>query len=131
MPLARAALYEKGVTLYVSPNTNDNPEWRSTVRHICHRGPVLLPQLRHADPPQQLSPGSPLLQEIARLPELACRGGSCIVDPRGHYVVEPVWDREAILTADLDMSLVPASRMEFDPCGHYARPDVLELTVHE
>ena len=25
----------------------------------------------------------------------------------------------------------PASRMEFDTCGHYARPDVLELIVHE
>ena len=28
MPLARAALYEKGITIYISPNTNDNPEWQ-------------------------------------------------------------------------------------------------------
>ena len=30
MPLARVALYQKGITLYISPNTNDNPEWQDT-----------------------------------------------------------------------------------------------------
>ena len=131
MPLARAALYEKGVTLYVSPNTNDNPEGQSTVRHIAIEGRCFFLNCDMLIPRSSYPRDLHCPQEIARLPELACRGGSCIVDPRGHYVVEPVWDREAILTADLDMSLVPASRMEFDPCGHYARPDVLELTVHE
>ena len=131
MPLARASLYEKGVTLYVSPNTNDNPEWQSTVRHIAIEGRCFFLNCDMLIPRSSYPRDLHCPQEIARLPELACRGGSCIVDPRGHYVVEPVWDREAILTADLDMSLVPASRMEFDPCGHYARPDVLELTVHE
>ena len=29
------------------------------------------------------------------------------------------------------MQKVPASRMEFDPCGHYARPDVLHLEVND
>ena len=42
-----------------------------------------------------------------------------------------VWDREDILYADLDMQRVPASRMELDVCGHYARPDVLHLTVQD
>ena len=40
-------------------------------------------------------------------------------------------DREDILYADLDMRRVPASRMELDVCGHYARPDVLHLTVQD
>ncbi len=31
MPLARVALYNKGLTLYISPNTNDNPEWQATI----------------------------------------------------------------------------------------------------
>lgn len=38
IPLARAALYEKGVTLYISSNTNDNPEWQATVQHIALEG---------------------------------------------------------------------------------------------
>lgn len=46
--------------------------------------------------------------EIARLNDIPCRGGSCIVDPYGHYVVQPVWDTEDILCANLDMQRVPA-----------------------
>lgn len=42
-----------------------------------------------------------------------------------------MWDKEEIIYADLDMQKVPASRMEHDVCGHYARPDVLELSVED
>ena len=38
MPLARVALYQKGITIYISPNTNDNPEWQDTIRHIAIEG---------------------------------------------------------------------------------------------
>ena len=38
MPLARVALYQKGVTIYISPNTNDNPEWQATIQHIAVEG---------------------------------------------------------------------------------------------
>ena len=131
MPLARTALYEKGVTLYISPNTNDNPEWQATVQHIALEGRCYFINcdmvFHRADYPAGLH----CPDEIARLNDIPCRGGSCIVDPYGHYVVQPVWDSEDILYADLDMQRVPASRMELDVCGHYARPDVLHLTVQD
>ena len=131
MPLARVALYEKGITLYISPNTNDNEEWQATIRHIAIEGHCYFINadlfFTKEDYPKDLH----CPEEIARLPELVCRGGSCVVDPYGHYETRPVWDKEAIIYADLDMQKVPASRMEFDTCGHYARPDVLELRVHE
>lgn len=131
MPLARVALYQKGVTLYLSPNTNDNPEWQATIRHIALEGRCYFVNCnmyftRDTYPDDLHCP-----QEIAALPDVVCRGGSCVVDPYGHYVMEPLWDQEGILYADLDMEQVPASRMEFDPCGHYARPDVLHLEVRE
>ena len=131
MPLARVALYEKGVSLYISPNTNDNEEWQATIRHIAIEGHCYFINsdmffTRDTYPADLHCP-----EEIARLPEIVCRGGSCIVDPYGHYVTQPVWDKEAIIRADLELDRVPASRMEFDACGHYSRPDVLELRVHE
>lgn len=70
-------------------------------------------------------------EEISRLKEDVCTGGSCIIDPYGHYVMEPVWNKEVILYADLDMDKVPMSRMEFDATGHYSRPDILDLRVHD
>lgn len=68
---------------------------------------------------------------VSQLPEKVCRGGSCIIDPYGHYVTEPVWDEETIIYAELDMSLPAACKMEHDAVGHYARPDVLELIVND
>ena len=131
MPLARVALYQKGVTLYLSPNTNDNPEWQSTIQHIALEGRCYFVNCNMYFT-RDIYPGDlHCPQEIAALPQVVCRGGSCVVDPYGHYVVEPLWDREGILYADLDMEQVPASRMEFDPCGHYSRPDVLSLDVKD
>ena len=131
MPLARVALYEKGVTLYLSPNTNDNEEWQATIRHIAIEGHCFFINCdmyftRDMYPKDLLSQ-----EEIGRLNDIVCRGGSCVVDPSGHYVTQPVWDKEEIIYADLDMDMVPSSRMEFDATGHYARPDVLELRIHE
>ncbi len=131
MPLARVALYEKGVSLYISPNTNDNPEWQHTARHIALEGRCYFINADLYFTRSMYPAGLRNCEEVARLPETVCRGGSCVIDPFGHYVTEPLWDREAIITAELDMSLVPQSKMELDTVGHYSRPDVLRLTVDD
>ena len=131
MPLARVALYQKGISLYISPNTNDNPEWQDTIRHIAIEGHCYFINcdmfFTRADYPKTASAD----EEIAKLPEIACRGGSCVVDPFGHVVSDTIWDQEGIIYAELDMQKVPASKMEHDVCGHYARPDVLKLQVED
>ncbi len=131
MPLARVSLYQKGVSLYLSPNTNDNSEWQNTIRHIAIEGHCYFVNCdmyftRDVYPATESAAG-----EIAALPDIVCRGGSCIIDPYGHAVTETLWDEEGILYADLDMQKVPESRMEHDVCGHYARPDVLSLHVRD
>lgn len=131
MPLARAALYQKGVALYISPNTNDNPEWQNTIRHIAIEGRCYFINCNMYFTRDMYPDWLHERAAIEALPEVVCRGGSCIVDPYGHYVTEPLWDQESIIYAGLDMDAVTASRMEFDPCGHYSRPDVLSLEVDE
>ena len=131
MPLARIALYQKGISLYISPNTNDNPEWQDTIRHIAIEGHCYFINcdmfFTRADYPKTASAD----EEIAKLPKIACRGGSCVVDPFGHVVSNTIWDQEGIIYTELDMQKVPASKMEHDVCGHYARPDVLKLQVED
>lgn len=131
MPLARVALYQKGITIYLSPNTNDNPEWQATIQHIAIEGKCFFVNsdmlVRKSSYPKDLN----CQDEIAVQPDMVCRGGSCIIDPFGHYVTEPVWDEEAVIYAELDMTLPAACKMEHDAVGHYARPDVLKLIVNE
>ena len=131
MPLARVALYQKGITIYISPNTNDNPEWQATIQHIAIEGKCYFINadmlVRKSSYPQDLHEKS----AVDRLPDIVCRGGSCVIDPFGHYLTEPIWDEETILYADLDMNLPTSCKMEHDAIGHYSRPDVLELIVQE
>lgn len=131
MPLARTALYMKGVTLYLAPNTNNNEEWQTTIRHIAIEGHCYVINVNQYVTKDMYPDIFHCPNEMANLPEAVLTGGSCIVDPFGHYVNEPVWDKEEIIYADIDMNQVPLSRMEFDGTGHYSRPDVLELVVHE
>ncbi len=131
MPLARTALYEKGVSIYISPNTNDNEEWQNTIRHIAIEGHCFFvnADLYFGRDMYPKTFGSDA--EIARLGDVVCRGGSCVIDPYGHPCSSTVWDKEEIIYAELDMQKVPASRMEFDVCGHYSRPDVLKFEFED
>lgn len=53
------------------------------------------------------------------------------MDPFGKYVVEPVFNKEEILIADLELDQIIQSRIDFDVVGHYSRPDVFKFTVEE
>jgi nitrilase len=76
-------------------------------------------------------PDLEMAEELAELPEVLCRGGSVIVSPLGEVLAGPLYGREGILFADLDLSEVVQARYDFDPVGHYSRPDVLQLLVNE
>jgi len=69
-----------------------------------------------------------------RLPEapetVLMRGGSVIIDPMGKVLAGPVFNEDALLTAELDLSVIPMGQMDFDAVGHYARPDVFALRVN-
>ncbi|WP_345786555.1 nitrilase-related carbon-nitrogen hydrolase [Syntrophobotulus glycolicus] len=130
MPLARAALYQKGVTIYLAPTADNREEWQCTMRHIAAEGRCFVIGCNQFVTKSMYPDQFHYQQELDVVPEELCPGGSCIVDPFGKYLVEPVWNKEEILSAELDMNQVPLSRMDFDSTGHYARPDVFELVIH-
>jgi nitrilase len=128
MPLARAALYESGVELYVASTADDSDAWQATLVHIAResRAYVIAPCVfqRASAYPEDF----PLASELEGAGVLG-RGGSAIVAPDGSYLAGPLYDEEGILYAEVDRSRLLAERQRFDPVGHYSRPDVLELTV--
>ena len=131
MPLARTALYEKGVQLYLAPTADARDTWQATLRHIACEGRCFVlgcNQFVTKDMyPQHLA----AQQELAAQPDILCRGGSAIVSPFGEYLAGPLFDREGILLAELDLAQVARGKFDLDVVGHYARPDVFRLLVNE
>ena len=56
-------------------------------------------------------------------------GGSGIINPRGEYIAGPVYGKEDILYADIDMDMIVRSKAVIDAVGHFSRPDILELKI--
>ncbi len=131
MPLARAAMYAKGVTIYLAPTADARESWQATIRHIALEGRCFVLACNQFVTRDMYPADLACLDDLAGAPDVMCNGGSAIVDPLGRYVAGPEWGRESILVADLDTSMIPRSRFDFDVMGHYARPDVFELIVNE
>lgn len=130
MPMLRMAMYAKGVTLYCAPTADDRETWLATVRHIALEGRCCVLSAcqfaRRSDyPPDYPIDGNPAPNSILM------RGGSCIVGPLGQMLANRLFDEEGILTAEIDPGEVVRGKYDFDVTGHYARPDVFQLTVNE
>jgi nitrilase len=128
MPLARTAMYAKGVDVYLMPTADGRDSWQSTVRHVACEGRCFVLNCNQFVS-RSMMPRD--WEDIGDGPEIISRGGSAIVGPLGDYLAGPLWDEEGILTADLDLDLIVQARYDFDAVGHYARPDVFTLLVDE
>jgi nitrilase len=128
MPLARVALYESGVEIYIASTADDGDEWQATLVHIARESRAYVISPSHFQRASSYPDDFPLASELAG-DDLLGYGGSAILSPSGSYLAGPLYNEEGILYADLDPSTLLAERQRFDPVGHYSRPDVLELSV--
>jgi nitrilase len=126
MPLARFALYESGVELYIASTADDGEAWQSTIIHIARESRAFVIAPSHFQRASSYPDGFPLRPLLADL-DVIGRGGSAILEPDGAYLAGPLWDEEGILYAELDPRRLAEERQRFDPVGHYHRPDVLGL----
>jgi nitrilase len=131
MPLARMAMYNKGIDIYLAPTADARDTWQATLRHIACEGRCFVlgcnQYMTKAMYPDDLKD----LKELDEQPEIMCRGGSAIISPMGKVLAGPLYDQEGILFAELDLDAIARSKFDFDVVGHYARPDVFQLLVNE
>ncbi len=128
MPLARFALYESGVELYIASTADDGEAWQSTLVHIARESRAFVISPSHFQRAASYPDDFPL-RHLLEGHELIGRGGSAILAPDGSYLAGPLYDEEGILYAELDPQRLAEERQRFDPVGHYHRPDVLRLDV--
>jgi nitrilase len=131
MPLARMAMYSKGVELYLAPTADSRDSWQATLRHIACEGRCFVLGCNQFVTKSMYPADLPGIEDLAGQPEIMCRGGSAVISPLGEVLTGPLYDAEGILYADLDMADVARSKLDFDVVGHYARPDVFQLVVNE
>jgi len=137
MPLLRAAMYSKGIHIYLAPTADYRETWLCTMRHIAREGGCFVLSCNmcfsvddYPDCLETVVPEEEVLDGIINN-GIMTNGGSAIISPFGDYLAGPVYDQETILIADLDMNMIPEARLDFDPVGHYSRPDIFKLMVNE
>lgn len=131
MPLARMAMYAKGLDIYLAPTADSRDSWQATIQHIACEGRCFVLSCCQYVTKEMYPEDLEVRQELEAAPEVLSRGGSAIVSPLGSYLAGPLFGQEGILVAELDMSLVAQGRFDFDVVGHYARPDVFRLLIDE
>jgi nitrilase len=131
MPLARMAIYAKGVGIYLAPTADQRDSWQATMRHIALEGRCFVLGCNQYVTRQMYPDDLEGIEELDGLPEVICRGGSVIVSPLGEVLAGPLWDEEGMLVADLDLAEITRGKLDFDVVGHYARSDVFQLKINE
>jgi len=131
MPLARTAMYQKGIEIYLAPTADQRDGWQASMRHIAMEGRCFVLSCNQYITKDMYSADLPGIEELEDQPEVMCRGGSVIVSPMGEVISGPLFDKEGILYAELDMAEIIRSKVDMDVVGHYARPDVFQLQINE
>lgn len=128
MPLARMAMYTKGVEIYIAPTADSRPEWTTTMQQIALEGRCFVLGCNQYFTKSMYSEVHKVLatQEV----EEFCPGGSVIVSPQGKIIAGPLFGKAGVLIAELDLQEIIKGKMDFDVVGHYARHDIFKFEVN-
>ncbi|MBT8184738.1 MAG: carbon-nitrogen hydrolase family protein, partial [Eudoraea sp.] len=129
MPMARMAMYRKGVEIYIAPTADSRDQWTASMKHIALEGRCFVLGCN------QYFTKSMYPEKYRHLienePEDLCRGGSVIVSPLGKILAGPLYDKAGIVMAEIDLEEIAGSKLDFDVVGHYARNDIFKFEVKD
>ena len=131
MPLPRAALYAQGENLHVAIWPGSDFNTKDITRFIARESRsyvISVSSLMSLSDFPDKTPHLDLIKNSAK--ETLANGGSCIAGPDGEWMLEPQCNNEEVFVQNLDFNRVLQERQNFDPVGHYSRPDVTKLYVN-
>ncbi|NRB82182.1 MAG: carbon-nitrogen hydrolase family protein [Winogradskyella sp.] len=131
MPLPRTALYGQGENLHIAVWPGSDHNTKDITRFIAKESRSFVVSVSSLMSKTDFPKGTPYLEAILKnAPETLANGGSCIAGPDGEWIVAPVLHKEGLIIQTIDFNRVLEERQNFDPVGHYSRPDVTKLTVN-
>ena len=126
LPQARLAMYAGGEDIHVSAWPGAVRLTQDITRFIAREGRVYSlaagTMISSTDIPHDF----PLLDQMEAGDWTD--GGSAIAGPDGRWLAEPS-TKEGLVVAEVDVARVREERQNFDPTGHYGRPDLFQLRV--
>ncbi|WAT00347.1 carbon-nitrogen hydrolase family protein [Rouxiella chamberiensis] len=128
MPLLRMAMYGKGVEIWCAPTVDERDIWQCSMRHIAHEGRMFVVSACQYQP-SPAQQGTVVKHWDDERPLI--NGGSVIVGPLGDVLAGPLKGEIGLLVAEINTDDLVGARYDFDPVGHYARPDIFRLHVDE
>ncbi len=131
MPLPRAALYGLGENLHIAVWPGSDHNTKDITRFIARESRSFVISVSSLMTKKDFPSNTPHVDKILEnAPEILANGGSCIASPNGEWLIEPVINKEGLIIETLDFNRVLEERQNFDPVGHYSRPDVTKLHVN-
>ena len=131
MPLPRAALYGLGENLHIAVWPGSEHNTKDITRFIARESRSYVISVSSLMTKNDFPESTPHLDQILdKAPDVLANGGSCIAAPNGEWVVAPVLNKEGLIIETIDFNRVLEERQNFDPVGHYSRPDVTKLMVN-
>lgn len=132
MPHARQALHDSGEILHIAlwPSVHDIHQIAS--RHYAFEGRCFVVAVGQILELQAI-PDDLLKEKQSTGPAdtLLLNGGSCVISPRGSFVLEPCFNKSSIIYVNLDLEEAVREKMTLDTSGHYARPDIFTFQVNK
>ncbi|MDG5490279.1 carbon-nitrogen hydrolase family protein [Psychroserpens sp. SPM9] len=131
MPLPRAALYGLGENLHIAVWPGSDHNTKDITRFIARESRSFVISVSGLMTAEDFPKDTPHLDLILeKAPEILANGGSCIAGPDGEWIVAPVLHKKGLIYQTIDFNRVLEERQNFDPVGHYSRPDVTKLVVN-
>ena len=132
MPLSRQALHNENEMIHLAfwPSVHEMHQVAS--RHYAFEGRCFViaagQMMQVKDIPVQLTVPDHLKNNPDKYLQ---RGGSCVIDPKGDYLLSPKFDTEEILYCTIEnFDVAIQEKMTLDVSGHYNRWDVFDLSIN-
>lgn len=131
MPLVRTALYGLGENLHIAVWPGSAYNTVDITRFIAKESRSFVVSVSSLMRVEDFPRDTPHLKKILKnAPTVIADGGSCISGPDGEWIVAPVIEKEELIISTIDFNEVLEERQNFDPVGHYSRPDVTKLIIN-
>ena len=130
MPLVRSSLYGLGEDLHIAVWPGSDHNTKDITRFIARESRSYVISVSSLMTKDNFPAETPHLEAILKkAPDRLANGGSCIAGPDGEWILPPVVNKEGLIYETLDFNRVYEERQNFDPVGHYSRPDVTRLVL--